>query len=106
VPLTPGVGIINSAISDFNSAPDDQKLENPLPAGGRIIGYNLQSGVLRLETEGCGELEGADLTLLCCCAVLTFCSIEGVKSVSICSGEKELCPPLSADDILLADATA
>jgi hypothetical protein len=106
VPITPGVGLINSAISAFNSVPDDQKLMNPLPSGARIIGYKLQNSALRLEAEGCDALEGTNLTLLRCCAVLTFCSIEGVDNVSIYSGEKELCPPLSDDDILIADTSA
>lgn len=106
VPLNPGIDIINSAISAFNSAPDDLRLRNPLPDGARIFGYSLTSGVLRLETKGCEDLEGIELTVLHCCAVLTFCAIDGIDAVSIWSGETELCPPLSPEDMILTDTSA
>ncbi|HBD86768.1 MAG TPA: hypothetical protein DC001_05010 [Clostridiales bacterium] len=104
--LSPGVGIINAAISAFNAESSDPGLENPLPYGGRILGYELNGGELRLEAEGCDELGGFDLTLLCCCAVLTFCAIDGIETVSIISGEKSLCSLLSPGDIMLTDISA
>ncbi|NCB52575.1 MAG: hypothetical protein EOM54_11955 [Clostridia bacterium] len=106
IPLSPGVDIINSTISAFNSVPKDQELRSPLPDGARILGYALRDGVLRLETDGCEDLEGAGLTVLCCCAVLTFCYIGGIDAVSIYSGETEICPPLTPDDIIIADTSA
>lgn len=106
IPFSPGVGLLNSAISAFNDAPSDQRLESPLPHGGRILGYRLSGGELRLDVEGCDELTGSALTLLGCCAALTFCAVDGVETVSVYSGDRELCPPLSPDDIILTDTTA
>ncbi len=103
VPLNPGVGVINNAISAFNSDPGSQTLRSPLPDGAGIIGYTLEGGVLRLETKGCEALTGIDLTVLRCCAVLTFCGINGIDAVSLWSGETELCPPLSIGDIVVSD---
>jgi hypothetical protein len=105
-PFSPGIGIINTTISAFNAAPDDPKLQNPMPDGGRIVSYQLHGGALRLNTEGCGSLSGEELTLLCSCAALTFCAIDGINTVSVYSGEEALCAPLSIDDIILADTTA
>lgn len=105
-PFSPGIGIINTAISAFNAAPTDPQLQNPMPDGGRIVSYQLHGGDLRLDTEGCGGLTGEDRTLLCCCAVLTFGAIDGINTVSVYSGEEALCPPLSIDDIILADTSA
>jgi hypothetical protein len=36
VPLNPGVGVINNAISAFNSDPGSQSLRSPLPDGAGI----------------------------------------------------------------------
>jgi hypothetical protein len=100
--VTPGVGLINTVIAQFNTAPADQRLQSPLGGVARILGYELSGGALRLEvSSGYAQLVGTDRMLADCCIALTFCAVDGVESVSVWSEGQELTPPLSADDIYL-----
>lgn len=102
--VAPGVDAVNSAISYFNTEPSDQELKRPLPSGMRILGYVRRGGELRLELPASfAALDGERITLARCCMALTFCSLEGVSYVSVWSDGEELFPPLSPDDIVLAD---
>ncbi|MEG1633481.1 MAG: GerMN domain-containing protein [Oscillospiraceae bacterium] len=107
VTCSPGVGLINAAISAFNAEPADQELMNPLPNGLQIIGCRLIGSELRLTlSPEYAALTGIGRTLADCCLTLTFCGIEGVSSVAVYSNGRQLRPPLSKNDIILADLSA
>lgn len=97
-------GSINGAVSAFNAEPEDPDLSRAAPEGARIVGWQLEDGQLRLEvTPEWSELEGFDRTLADSCAVLTFCALEGVESVSVyCLGQR-LTEPLDEGDIFLGE---
>lgn len=103
--VAPGVGLINSVIALFNSQAEDQELQNPMD-GARIIGYTLSDGHLRLNvSDGYLLLSDIDRTLTNCCAALTFCSLDGVMTVSVWCGDVSVSGALTASDFLLADTS-
>ena len=97
-------GSINGAVSAFNAEPEDPGLARAAPGDAKILAWRLEGTELRLEgSPGWAELTGCDRTLADCCAVLTFCALEGVDSVSIYSLGQRLAGPMDESDIVLAE---
>ncbi len=97
-------GSINGAVSAFNAEPEDPGLARAAPGDAKILAWRLEGTELRLEVSpGGAELTGFDRTLADCCAVLTFCALEGVDSVSIYSLGQRLAGPMDESDIVLAE---
>lgn len=97
-------GSINGAVSAFNAEPEDPGLARAAPGDAKILAWRLEGTELRLEVSpGWAELTGFDRTLTDCCAVLTFCALEGVDSVSIYSLGQRLAGPMDGSDIVLAE---
>lgn len=97
-------GSINGAVSAFNAEPEDPGLARAAPGDAKILAWRLEGTELRLEVSpGWAELTGFDRTLADCCAVLTFCALEGVDSVSIYSLGQRLAGPMDESDIVLAE---
>ena len=94
-------GSINGAVSAFNAEPEDPGLARAAPGDAKILAWRLEGTELRLEVSPeWAELEGFDRTLADCCAVLTFCALEGVDSVSIYSLGQRLAGPMDESDIV------
>ncbi len=97
-------GSINGAVSAFNAEPEDPGLARAAPGDAKILAWRLEGTELRLEVSPeWAELAGFDRTLADCCAVLTFCALEGVDSVSIYSLGQRLAGPMDESDIVLAE---
>ena len=97
-------GSINGAVSAFNAEPEDPGLARAAPGDAKILAWRLEGTELRLEVSPeWAELTGFDRTLSDCCAVLTFCALEGVDSVSIYSLGQRLAGPMDESDIVLAE---
>ena len=97
-------GSINGAVSAFNAEPEDPGLARAAPGDAKILAWRLEGTELRLEVSPeWAELIGFDRTLADCCAVLTFCALEGVDSVSIYSLGQRLAGPMDESDIVLAE---
>ena len=97
-------GSINGAVSAFNAEPEDPGLARAAPGDAKILAWRLEGTELRLEVSPeWAELTGFDRTLADCCAVLTFCALEGVDSVSIYSLGQRLAGPMDGSDIVLAE---
>ncbi len=97
-------GSINGAVSAFNAEPEDPGLARAAPGDAKILAWRLEGTELRLEVSPeRAELTGFDRTLADCCAVLTFCALEGVDSVSIYSLGQRLAGPMDESDIVLAE---
>ena len=97
-------GSINGAVSAFNAEPEDPGLARAAPGDAKILAWRLEGTELRLEVSPeWAELTGFDRTLTDCCAVLTFCALEGVDSVSIYSLGQRLAGPMDESDIVLAE---
>lgn len=97
-------GSINGAVSAFNAEPEDPALLRAAPGEAKIVGWRLEDGQLRLEVSPeWAELEGFERSLADSCAVLTFCALEGVESVTIYSLGQRLSGPLGEGDIFLGD---
>lgn len=97
-------GSINGAVSAFNAEPEDPGLARAAPGDAKILAWRLEGTELRLEVSpGWAELTVFDRTLADCCAVLTFCALEGVDSVSIYSLGQRLAGPMDGSDIVLAE---
>ena len=97
-------GSINGAVSAFNAEPEDPGLARAAPGDAKILAWRLEGTELRLEVSPeWAELTGFDRTLADCCAVLTFCALEGVDSVSIYSLGQRLAGPMDESDIVLAE---
>lgn len=97
-------GSINGAVSAFNAEPEDPCLARAAPGDAKILAWRLEGTELRLEVSPeWAELTGFDRTLAYCCAVLTFCALEGVDSVSIYSLGQRLAGPMDGSDIVLAE---
>lgn len=94
-------GSINGAVSAFNAEPERPGLSRAAGGDAKILAWSLEGTELRLEVSPeWAELEGFDRTLADCCAVLTFCALEGVDSVSIyCLGQR-LAGPMDESDIV------
>lgn len=94
-------GSINGAVSAFNAEPENQALRRAAEGDAKILAWRLEGTELRLEVSPeWAELEGFDRTLADCCAVLTFCALEGVDSVSIYSLGQRLAGPMDESDIV------
>ena len=97
-------GSINGAVSAFNAEPEDPGLARAAPGDAKILAWRQEGTELRLEVSPeWAELAGFDRTLADCCAVLTFCALEGVDSVSIYSLGQRLAGPMDESDIVLAE---
>lgn len=95
---------LDAAVEAFNSSPSDARLLRALPEGVAVLGWDLQGSELRLEVSPeYASLTGYWRTVADCCAALTFCSVEGVGSVSIWSGETVLTAALDPNDLMLSD---
>ena len=70
----------------------------------KIVGWQLEGTELRLEVSPeWAELEGFERSLADCCAVLTFCALDGVDSVTIYSLGQRLAGPLDESGIFLGE---
>ena len=97
-------GSINGAVSAFNAEPEDPGLARAAPGDAKILAWRLEGTELRLEASPeWAELTGFDRTLADCCAVLTFCALDGVDSVSIYSLGQRLAGPMDESYIVLAE---
>jgi hypothetical protein len=105
VNVPPGLDPLNALVVAFNAQPDSAMLINPLPQGAAITGFEQRGGNLRLLVSGLEGMNPFDLSLLHCCATLSFCAVEGIGTVSLYSddGETEIRPPLSRSSIMLKD---
>ncbi len=104
--VRPGVNQTTALIDIFNSAPEDPLLGTGMGTS-QIIGCEQTGTELRFEvTDSFTLLSAAQRAEAQCCMALTFCALDGIKTVSVWSGGAELMPPLSPDDIILADDTA
>ena len=97
-------GSINGAVSAFNAEPEDPTLRRAAPGDAKIVGWQLEGTELRLEVSPeWAELEGFERSLADCCAVLTFCALDGVDSVTIYSLGQRLAGPLDESGIFLGE---
>ena len=89
-------GSVNGAVSAFNAEPEDPTLRRAAPGDAKIVGWQLEGTELRLEVSPeWAELEGF--------AVLTFCALDGVDSVTIYSLGQRLAGPLDESGIFLGE---
>ena len=104
--LQSGTELISGRIAAFNSRPEEPGLSRAAPEGADILGWRLDGAELKLEvSQGWAELEGYDRTIAECCAVLTFCSVEGIDRVSFCLLGQKLGPAMDEDDVILSAYT-
>ena len=97
-------GSVNGAVSAFNAEPEDPGLARAAPGDAKLLAWRLEGTELRLEVSPeWAELTGFDRTLADCCAVLPFCALVGVDSVSIYSLGQRLAGPMDESDIVLAE---
>lgn len=100
----PGISPVSSVISQFNSASSDISLKTPMNEAAYILGYSQSDSHLRLRvSEGYMLLRGMERTIADGCAVLTFCSLDGVDSVSIYCGDTLLLSSKTAADYYILD---
>ena len=97
-------GSVNGAVSAFNAEPEDPTLRRAAPGDAKIVGWQLEGTELRLEVSPeWAELEGFERSLADCCAVLTFCALDGVDSVTIYSLGQRLAGPLDESGKFLGE---
>ena len=96
---------LDAAAEAFGRDTDDPELERALPDGVELLGWELAGGELRLSVSPeYAALTGWERTVADCCAVLTFCAVDGVDSVSVYSEGTLLSAAMEPEDFLLADA--
>lgn len=99
------LGEIDAAVAAFNTSPNDNRYTRALPDGIDVLGWALEDGELRLDVSAeYASLSGWRRSIADCCAVLTFCAIEGVDSVSIYSGDTMLSDARGPSSIVLEDS--
>ncbi|MFB0921422.1 MAG: GerMN domain-containing protein [Oscillospiraceae bacterium] len=92
------------AAAALAEAPDDPKLQSPLPAGVKILEVRQKENTVAVYANSDYlDLSGMDKTILDACITLTMCSIEGIDFVSIFVGDEEIENNLSAETFLLFD---
>lgn len=71
--------------------PANQEMYSPIPEGTRLLGWQLEDGLLWLDlSEHYARLTGFELTLADYCIALTLSQVEGVERVSITSSGASL----------------
>lgn len=99
-----GLGEIEAAVAAFNSETGESDLLRALPDGVNITGWTLENGELRLKVSAeYASVTGYWRSIADSCMALTFCAIDGVKSVSVYSGDTLLTAAMSPEDVLLTD---
>ena len=99
------LGVIDAAVAAFNTSPGDNRFTRALPGGVDVLGWTLEGGELRLDVSAeYASLSGWRRSIADSCAVLTFCAIEGVDSVSIYSGDTMLSDARGPASIVLEDS--
>ncbi len=92
------------AAAALSKAPQDPKLQCPLPSGVKILDAEQKENVVTVYASSPYlDLSGLDKTIMNACITLTMCSIEGVDFVRICVGNDEIEKDLSAESFLLFD---
>lgn len=75
---------IDTLLEALLNGPELDSLSDPFPPGTRLLGWELDGGLLRLDLSASyGELTGVDLTLADYCITLTLCQLDQVDRVSI-----------------------
>lgn len=104
IALVPDEGAVSQAVSALSKAPEDAKLQSPIPADVRIISAEQKENVVSVYMSSAYlDLSGMDKTVMDACVTLTMCSLEGVDFVSILVGTEEIEKDLSAENFLLFD---
>lgn len=99
------LGEIDATVAAFNTSPGDNRFTRALPDGVDVLGWTLEGGELRLDVSAeYASLSGWRRSIADCCAILTFCAIEGVDTVSIYSGDTMLSDARGLDSLVLEDS--
>ena len=99
-----GSDLVRSLVSAALSAPEEEGLTSPYPAGVSLRSATLEEGVLHLDlSEQYGALSGVNLTVANYCLVLTLCQAEGVEALGITVEGEEL-PYFSGKELRAEDA--
>lgn len=100
--LQSGTELMTGLVAAFNSEPDEPGLNRAAPEGADILGWRLEGQELKLEvSQAWAELEGFERTVAEGCAVLTFCTVEGVERVSFCLLGQKLGPAMDEGDFIV-----
>lgn len=105
--LPEGQEAIPGLVELLRQQPQTEGLTPALPAGLRLLDWQLEEGRLQLDvSEHYYSLSGVDLTLADACLTLTLCQLEEVDSVYLTVEGRELpyrtIQRLTAGDILMA----
>lgn len=97
---------ISALLALLLEPPETPGLTSPLPAGLRLLEWQLEEGQLHLDfSEQYYTLSGVDMALADACLSLTFCQLEEVSDVYVTVEGREIpyrpIQQLSANDILL-----
>ena len=68
----------------LNGPSGDNSLRSPIPAATRLLGWQLDDGLLRVDlSEDYGSLAGIELTIADYCITLTLSQLPGVERVAV-----------------------
>ena len=82
---------IPDLVAALLDGPDSPDLTSPFPDGVRLLGWELEDGVLHLDlSEQYGGLSGVNLTVADACLTLTLCQVEGVDAVYVTVEGREI----------------
>ena len=99
---------IPDLVAALLDGPDSPGLTSPFPDGVRLLGWELEDGVLHLDlSEQYGGLSGVNLTVADACLTLTLCQVEGVDAVYVTVEGREIpyrpVQALTPEELFLSD---
>ena len=99
---------IPDLVAALLDGPDSPDLTSPFPDGVRLLGWELEDGVLHLDlSEQYGGLSGVNLTVADACLTLTLCQVEGVDAVYVTVEGREIpyrpVQALTPEELFLSD---
>ena len=103
-----GLNVLDDILYLYFQGPEDPALENPFPAGLRLISVRQENNTLYLTvSDEMAELNGLALTIACTCLTITCLDLVDVEYICIqaenstLSGEKTII--MNRDCLLLLD---
>ena len=92
---------IGGLLAIFCEAPEDENLLCAVPEGVSLTGWNLVGGIVTVEFSAqFTACPASQQTLTACAVMLTLCSLETVKAVTVVSGGQTLFSELVPEDVI------